>query len=252
MLKEKKEAKVRYLKILTLVSVLLPVLLSGCNHHEKWGWKRSQTPTDMMNFLNGTDAYNYPTKKARVCAVRKPGYKDFIAFYQFAESKQPKGNWGWKLATDVDDAHNFINGLGAYQYPVRDAQIGLMWESSYPAYYIFYVGGTADDNSGSWGWKSAPTPEDALNFLNGRGAYNTPIKNARIAAKNNNYSEFIIFYQSATNEGPPGNWGFKKSTDPDDVKKFLSGEGAYSNSVKEAEICSFTKGSYTEYYVFYK
>jgi hypothetical protein len=48
------------------------------------------------------------------------------------------------------------------------------------------------------------------------------------------------------------NWGWKKSTDPDDVMDFLNGDGPYSDPVDDAIICSIWKDTYPEYYIFYR
>ena len=47
-------------------------------------------------------------------------------------------SWGWKLATEPDDAMNFLNGTGAYQTPVKDAKICAVWKGTHLEFYIFY------------------------------------------------------------------------------------------------------------------
>src|SRR5215472_8207602 len=48
-----------------------------------------------------------------------------------------------------------------------------------------------------------------------------------------------------------GKWGWKKSTDPDDVMNFLNGKSPYVAPVAEARVSAVWKGSYAEFYVFY-
>jgi hypothetical protein len=102
-----------------------------------------------------------------------------------------------------------------------------------------------------WGWKKATTVDDVYNFLNGTGAYKRAVAEAKICAvAKGEYLEFYVFYQGFVE--PPGNWGWKKASTVDDVYNFLNGTGAYKAPIKRAEICSVNKGTYLEFYVFYK
>jgi hypothetical protein len=103
-----------------------------------------------------------------------------------------------------------------------------------------------------WGWKKATDPNDVINFLNGKAPYKQKITKAEISAVNKGtYLEFIVFYQAGGPASTAGPWGWKKATDPNDVKNFLNGEGAYKRPVKEAKVAGVWKKTYTEYYVFY-
>ncbi len=105
----------------------------------------------------------------------------------------------------------------------------------------------------AWGWKKATDPNDVMNFLNSKAPYKQKIKAAEITAVNKGaYIEFIVFYRPDNTPNMAGGWGYKKATDPDDVKDFLSGQGAYKRPVKEAKVVAVEKQTYTEYYVFYK
>jgi hypothetical protein len=109
-------------------------------------------------------------------------------------------------------------------------------------------------HSAGWGWKRATDPDDVINFLNSKPPYKQKITEAEITAVNKGtYLDFIVFYRTAGLVKPTaGGWGWKKATDPDDVKNFLSGQGAYTQPVKVAKIAAVWEGTYTEYYVFYK
>ncbi len=50
----------------------------------------------------------------------------------------------------------------------------------------------------------------------------------------------------------PSSWGWKLSTDPDDVMNFLNGKGAYKRPVKDFRVGGTWRGTYTEFYIFYK
>lgn len=167
------------------------------------------------------------------------------------ESCDGSGKWGWKKATDPDDVQNFLNGKGSYATPVADARVSAVWRGSYAEFYVFYVPGKPGQPSGDWGWKKATDPGDAVNFLNGQGGYPQAPKNAEIAAvQSASSTDFYIFYQAAPG-GAVANWGWKKSTGPDDVMSFLNGSGAYSHPVTSARVVA--TGSATPlFYVFYE
>ena len=58
----------------------------------------------------------------------------------------------------------------------------------------YQIGGLNVSNN--WGWKLATTPDDVMNFLNGTGAYKTPVKDAKICSVwKDNHLEFYVFYQ---------------------------------------------------------
>ena len=51
-------------------------------------------------------------------------------------------------------------------------------------------------NPSNWGWKKATDPDDVMNFLNGKGAYSTPVKKAQICAVwKGSHIEFYVFYK---------------------------------------------------------
>ncbi|MFX1295273.1 MAG: C25 family cysteine peptidase [Promethearchaeota archaeon] len=160
--------------------------------------------------------------------------------------------WGWKKSTDPDDVINFLNSSEAYQNPVKDAKVCAILKNNYIEFYIFYQRGTPSQPN-KYGWKKSTDPNDVINFLNGSGAYQNPVKDAKICAVwKGNYAEFYVFYQRGTPSQPPNKYGWKKSTEPNDVINFLNSVGAYKNPVKDAEICAIQKVKYAEFYVFYQ
>jgi hypothetical protein len=172
-----------------------------------WGWKLATNITDAHNFINGLGPYSQPVKYARICAVWTGSQNLFYIFYKHGESGHIFGNWGWKLSTSIEDAHNFINGLGGYSYPVQNAGITAVWTGSQTWFYIFYKPGTARQIFGNWGWKLATSIDDAHNFINGLGAYGSPVKYARITAVSTGTETlFYIFYRSG---------------DPDEIRVFI-------------------------------
>ena len=110
----------------------------------------------------------------------------------------------------------------------------------------------ANAQGSGWGWKMATDPNDVKNFLNSKAPYTQKIRSAEITAVNKgSHIEFIIFYRSGKATQKTGGWGWKKATDPNDVKDFLSGQGAYQEPVKEAKVVAMNMKTYTEYYVFF-
>ena len=104
--------------------------------------------------------------------------------------------WGWKLSTDPDDVMNFLNGKGAYKHPVKDFRVGGTWRGTYTEFYIFYKSYRSLRPTSGWGWKKSTDPDDVMNFLNGKGAYKDPVKDARVTVMwRDTYEEFYIFYK---------------------------------------------------------
>jgi hypothetical protein len=161
-------------------------------------------------------------------------------------------SWGWKLATDPDDAVNFINGSGVYKQPVTDVKISLVNTTSHPEFYIFYQRDTNSPPPESWGWKLAKDAEDVGNFLNGMGPYKQPVIDARICGfSKGSKTEFHIFYQYGKGVIPSA-WSWKLAKNSKDAKEFLNGDGAYRLPVKRAEIVATGTGKSIRYYIFYQ
>ena len=75
----------------------------------------------------------------------------------------------------------------------------------------------------AWGWKRAIEPDDVMNFLSRKPPYTQNITNAEVtAADKGGYVDYITFYQADPAAGPPGNWGWKRTEQPDDVMNFLN------------------------------
>ena len=91
-----------------------------------WAWKRATDARDALNFLNGSGAYQYPISEVRIAAIWKEDHAEFFLFYRREPTDRPTGGWGWKLSTEPEEVHHFLNGLGAYSQPVKDAQIVLL------------------------------------------------------------------------------------------------------------------------------
>jgi hypothetical protein len=217
-----------------------------------WGWKLATSPDDVMNFLNGVGAYQAPVSAARICAMWKGNHPEFYVFYQRHQPPEPAGGWGWKLATDPDDVQHFLCGSGSYAHPIKEAQIAAFWKENHCEFYVFYKNpAPGEPVVANWGWKLAPDPTDAMNFLNGTSGYSHPVTTARITAlEHAGQEEFYVFYQRAVEGQPIGNWAWKLATTADDALNFVNGTGDYHRPAKGFEIGSFWTGSYNRFYVF--
>lgn len=172
---------------------------TGGRFFGNWGWKLASNIEDAHNFINGKGAYQNPVKDAEITAVNTGTQTQFYIFYRAGTEDCLFGNWGWKLASSIADAHDFINGKGAYQNPVRDARIVSVWTGTAMSFYVFYQSGTGGRIFGGWGWKLAENVTDAHNFINGLGSYQNPVKDALITADSDGSKNlFHIFYNSKT------------------------------------------------------
>lgn len=238
-------------KCFTLIFAVLVFLAPAVNLYG-WGWKRASDPGDVMNFLNGTGAYKYPVKNVKISATYENGRVDFIVYYERQSFQQPKGKWGWKRSETPNDVLNFINGTGAYQYPVKEAIISAVWKDNHMDFYVFYIRGTSEQPKGKWGWKKATSVEDAVNFLNGAGSYSAPIKEAKIAAlQKKTQVEFYIFYQRGKIYQLRDNWNFGAFSSPSEVRDLLDGPSGYVSPAKDRKIIAgISEDRRNKYYVF--
>jgi hypothetical protein len=160
-------------------------------------------------------------------------------------------SWGWKKATTPDDVVKFLNGQSPFnQPPVVEARITAARQGNQIDFLVFYQPGKPG-KAGAWAWKKSTTPDDAMDFLNGKAPYQHPVANAEIAAvKTGTTVDFFIFYVAGTSNGL-GKWGWKKSEVPDDAVSFLNGAGPYKHAVSTARVVS--DGTATPvFYVFYQ
>lgn len=147
-----------------------------------WGWKLANSTGDALNFLNRKGAYTGLPKAKAILA-----YKTNRMLYFFYSGRSAKASWGWKRSTSVKDMFNYLNGTGPYS----GAKAGTIGGLSAREILMFYRGDIKARPG--WGWKLATTIEDAYNFLNGKGAYKSPVRRARIFATDK--GALYIFYR---------------------------------------------------------
>jgi hypothetical protein len=216
----------------------------------RWWSRQFNNPSDVLRFINGSTPFRIPVGEFRVSATWRGNQPEFRVFYRWRLGSGSGGSWGWKLATDADDVHNFLNGLGAYTQPVKDAQIAAFWQGNHREFYVFYKRSAAGETVGSWGWKKA-TPStandvsDALYFLNGQGAYEHPATTARVAALDTGHGlEIYCFYQRATQGEPIDNWSCHRATSVSDARNYVNGWGSYSQAVPGFQLASLGSQMY--------
>lgn len=240
--------------VLLLIVLVMSLSAVGCDNATSggWGWKRATSTDDLMNFLNGTGAYPAPVTDFRLNAISSAGGVEFFVYYRRGGAAEEPAPWGWKLATDVDDALAFLNGTDPYQAPVRDAQIGVVGGGSGPHFYIVYQSGLEDDATGAWGWKKASDASDVVRFLNGSDSYYHPVTTARIAEFSTvDHDQFFVFYQRRVRGTAIANWAWKRATEPDDALRFVNGSGSYADPVAGYDVGAIQRGNYVDSHVFY-
>lgn len=217
-----------------------------------WGWKRAHTPDDVMNFLNSSAGYQTSVTAAKICASQIGGRTEFTVFYESGSQSATTAGWGWKRATTPDDMMNFLNGAGAYKYPVKKALLCAVVKPGYVDFIAFYQSGDASTAKAAWGWKRATTLDDALNFLNGAKSYTIPVKEALIVTTGkNNHVEHYIFYQRGSRAQIRDQWQCEKYNKPNQVMGLLNRLGDYPRpQVDKKIVTSVGKGQAQEYYVF--
>lgn len=163
-----------------------------------WGWKKSEDPGDVADFLNGQGGYIQPVKNAEIAALQTPSSTDFYAFYQAGSPGGHPSNWIWKKSTDPDDVMSFLNGSGAYSHPVRAARV-VATGSTTPLFYVFCVGASIGGPLLNWTWKKSTGPSDVQSFLNGQSPYSQPVKDFEISSTaETSAGEFYSFSNQGT------------------------------------------------------
>ncbi len=115
-----------------------------------WGWKLASDATDALNFVNGGGGYQHPVSDLKITAAGGGSHPSFYVFYQRDGAVVPIGGWGWKRATDVKDACNFLNGTGGYSHAASDVRICGVVNAGRAEFYIFYRDG-GQSAPGGWG-----------------------------------------------------------------------------------------------------
>ena len=193
-----------------------------------WGWKLATDPDDVLHFLNGSGGYAHPVKNAQIAAFWRENHAEFYVFYQNpAPGEQVLANWGWKLSTDPIDAMQFMNGTNGYQHPVTTARIAALEKEGHDEFYVFYQKTMEGAPINNWRWKLATDTQDAIDFVNGRGAYDYGVKGFEVGALwNGSYAHFYIF----ANEGTQL-W----LQSPLDDERFIHGEAVHLHALLTGE-----------------
>ena len=218
-----------------------------------WEWKLAESVADAHNFINGLGGYSQPVMDARMTGVWTGTELKIQIFHKTEAEGQLFGDWNWKMCENITDAHDFINGLGAYTQPVQDARITAIWTGTDTRFYIFYKYAPGGRIFGDWNWHLAASVAEVHDFINGLGAYTQPVQDARITGVwTGTEMRFHIFYKPGTDKPIFGTWGWKMSENITDAHNFINGLGSYAQPVKDARITGVWTGTQTRFYIFYK
>jgi hypothetical protein len=199
-----------------------------------WKWKLARNLDDVLHLLNGETKYDRPVPDARICMTWRGDHPQFWVFANKApkatEPHDGLGGWGWKLATEADDALRFLRGDEPYSAPVGQAQIAAAWTGDHHLFYVFHrnliPGHQPEQIQHDWGWKLSTDLHDALLFLNGGGTYAQPVSTARIAtAHRDHHDEFFMFYQPGSKLPSRTNWQWQAVHSADAVRDAVDHKG---------------------------
>ncbi len=199
--------------IVISISLILGLALAfpGNSQAESWECKTFQNPDEVMNFLRSNGNGKYAGNDAKITAVWRKGQVDFLVFVQKAKEKVAGENWGWKRSQNPEDVVNFLNGKGAYQYPVKAAKICAVWRDYYEDYYVFYQRDESTTEKGNWHGERKQSPDEAVQFLNeteGSDGFINELMLCTIQKKE--MVEYMLFYRKANSKIFPGEWAIKK------------------------------------------
>ncbi|HEX2805987.1 MAG TPA: hypothetical protein VHN80_07450 [Kineosporiaceae bacterium] len=192
-----------------------------------WKWKLARDPDDVLHLLNGETKYDRPTPDARICMIWRGDHPQFWVFATKAAKTQTPhdglGSWSWKLATEADEALQFLRGDELFCGPLRQTQIAAAWAGDHHRFYVFHrdpaPGHEQATVPGDWGWTLVRDSDDALLFLNSYKADSHPVTTARIAtAYRDHHDELFIFYQRTLRTDRVDTWRWQTVDSADGVR----------------------------------
>lgn len=160
-----------------------------------WRWKKFQDPDDVLRLINGTGSYKYPAKEAMVCAVWYKTHPEFYVFYIRGKSEYPKGKWGWKLATSVEDVVTYLNMRFQDARHISKAMIATVRKPSRTESYVFYQKAKLHHGGDVWTLESFSSPDEVMNFLNGEPGYPDPVREGKLVSgvHDHNGNTYYVF-----------------------------------------------------------
>ena len=128
-----------------------------------WSWKLVNEADDALRFLRGDVPYPGPVGHIQIAAAWTGDHHRFYVFYRNpipgCEPVPVPGDWGWKLATDSDDAVRFLNGRGSYLHPVTTARIATAYRDHHDELFVFYQSTPDADPVDTWRWQAVGSPD---------------------------------------------------------------------------------------------
>ncbi len=147
-----------------------------------WGWQQFLSGEEAVSYLNKTGVYS--GDPVAECMVVWQGHDEL---YLFHRGTSANASWGWHEADEPDDVHEYMNGIDVDDV-ARSGTVGAVNADKIAMYYRSDVTGEGD-----WRWRSLVTAEDVDDFLNGRGEYDTAVRDARILVTS--AGKFYVFYR---------------------------------------------------------
>lgn len=104
-----------------------------------WGWKLSENPDDVRNFLNRQGGYTQYVRDADIATIGSNFYIFYKPAVLAAPPSQPFPSWGWVKRETTDSAVDILNkGTTNVEKLMPVARIGAVIEPPYTVFYIFY------------------------------------------------------------------------------------------------------------------
>ncbi|MFZ0158610.1 MAG: hypothetical protein WAL50_06235 [Kineosporiaceae bacterium] len=165
-----------------------------------WGCTLATEPDDVMRFLSNDDHYPGTGIHAQIAAAWAGDHHRFFVFYRNAlpgHGPAPvPSEWGWKLATDADDALAFLNGSGAYSHPVSMARVATAHRDDHDEYFIFYQRSPDEGTAGTWQWQTVASADGVPGTADVKGQ---PPVDFQVVAPSDSVGSFQVF----THPGEP-------------------------------------------------
>lgn len=168
-----------------------------------WAWRPATDADDVLRFLRGDHPGAGPVAQAQIAAVWTGRDHQFYIFYRNAVADEQAAmradDWGWKLATDKDDALLFLNGGGASPEPVTAARIATAHRDHHDDLFIFYQRAVDVRPAGSWRWQAIGSANGVQAAVDRKGH---PPMDFQVAAPPAGHGTFQLFTNHG--EGVPG------------------------------------------------
>ena len=103
-----------------------------------------------------------------------------------------------------------------------------------------------------WECEEMTSPSEVVDFLNAAYSRNQPMHVDQIVAYWDGDGEhFFVLYEKSESVDGSTTWGWKLSTNVNDMLAFINADSPYQTCLSDFFICSLWKGRYSAFYIFY-